>query len=66
LALLTEAGTSPEEVEAVYRLTTLPTLEERFVIPKYHREAALESWKDPLAHKGDTGFGYMQAPLRGE
>jgi nitrate reductase beta subunit len=66
LALLAEAGTSPDEVEAIYRLTTLPTIAERFVIPQYHRETAVEAWTDPLAHKGDTGFGYVQAPLRGE
>jgi len=27
---------------------------------------AAEVWKDPLAHKGETGFGYIQPPLRGE
>ena len=66
LALLAEAGTSREEVEAIYRLTTLPTLAERFVIPQYHREMAVEAWADPLARKGDAGFGYVQAPARGE
>ena len=66
LALLAEAGTNREEVEAIYRLTTLPTLAERFVIPQYHREMAVEAWSDPLARKGDTGFGYVQAPVRGE
>ena len=66
LALLAEAGTNPAEVEAIYRLTTLPTLAERFVIPQYHREMAVEAWKDPLAHKGETGFGYVQPPARGE
>lgn len=66
LAVLAEAGTSPAEVEAIYRLTTLPTLSERFAIPQYHRETAMEDWKDPLAHKGESGFGFTQAPLRGE
>jgi len=65
-ALLQEAGTSPEEAEAIYQLTTQPTIEERFVLPPYHREMSVESWKDPLAHKGETGLGYIQAPLRGE
>jgi nitrate reductase beta subunit len=65
LALLEAAGTTPAEVEAIYRMTTLPTLEERFVLPPYHREMSIESLADPLAHKGDTGFGYLQAPLRG-
>ena len=66
LELLSEAGTNPEEVEAIYRLTTQPTLDERFVLPPYHREMSVEAWKDPLAHKGETGLGYIQVPLRGE
>jgi nitrate reductase beta subunit len=53
-------------VEAIYRLTALATLAERFVIPKYHREMALEAWTDPLSRKGDAGFGYVQPPKRGE
>ena len=66
LALLAEAGTTLEEVDAIYRLTTLPTLAERFVIPQYHREMAVEAWTDPLTRKGDAGFGYVQGPARGE
>jgi nitrate reductase beta subunit len=65
LRLLEEAGTNAAEAEAIYRLTTLPTLEERFVIPPYHREMAMEAWSDPLAHKGETGLGYIQPPVRG-
>ena len=65
LALLGEAGTNPQEVEAIYRLTTLPTMDERFVIPQYHRETAIEAWTDPLARKGEAGFGPIQPPLRG-
>ena len=66
LALLSEAGTNSAEVEAIYRLTSLPTLSERFVIPQYHRETAIESWVDPLSRKGEVGFGYIQPPKRGE
>jgi nitrate reductase beta subunit len=64
--ILAEAGLTRQEAEAMYRLTTQPTLAERFVLPPYHREVAVEAWKDPLAHKGETGLGYLQAPLRGE
>jgi nitrate reductase beta subunit len=64
--LLADVGTSVAEVEAIYHLTTQPTLDERFVLPPYHREMAIEAWKDPLAHKGEAGLGYMQAPKRGE
>lgn len=66
LKVLADAGLTLEEAEAIYRLTTLPTLEERFVLPPYHREMAVEVWKDPLAAKGEVGFGYIQPPLRGE
>ena len=66
LALLAEVGTDAQEVEAIYRLTTLPYLTERFVIPQYHRETAIEAWTDPLARKGDAGFGFIQPPMRGE
>jgi nitrate reductase beta subunit len=66
LALLSEAGTDAQEVEAIYKLTTQPNMAESFVIPKYHRETAIEAWDDPLSHKGDTGFGYIQPPNRGE
>ncbi len=66
LQALTEAGTSPEEAEAIYKLTTLPTVPERFVLPPYHREMSIETWKDPLAHKGEVGVGFMQPPQRGE
>ena len=65
LALLEAAGTDAEEVEAIYRLTTQPTIEERFVLPPYHREMSIEDIKDPLAHKGEAGLGYLQPPLRG-
>jgi len=66
LALLAEAGVAEQEVEAIYRLTTLPSYKERFVIPEYHREIALEAWQDPQVHKGSAGFGYVQLPRRGE
>jgi nitrate reductase beta subunit len=64
-ALLSGAGTDAAEVEAIYRLTALPTLAERFAIPQYHREQSIEALQDPLARKGDTGFGYIQPPKRG-
>ena len=66
LDILSEVGMDAEEAEAIYRLTTLPGLDERFVFPPYQREIAVESWKDPLAHKGETGLGYVQPPRRGE
>jgi len=66
LGMLNDAGLTVEKAEAIYKLTTLPNYKEQFVIPQYHREVAVEAWKDPLAHKGETGFGYIQPPRRGE
>ena len=61
---LTEAGLTEEQAIAIYKMTTLPTMEERFVFPPYHREMSIEAGMDPLAHKGETGFGYIQPPKR--
>lgn len=66
LQALTKAGSNPEEAEAIYKLTTQPTVPERFVLPPYHREMSVETWNDPLAHKGEVGVGYVQPPKRGE
>ncbi len=65
LQLLADAGTNEVEVEAMYRLTTLPTLDERFVLPPYHREMSIAELNDPLAYKGATGMGYIEPPKRG-
>ena len=53
------------KVEEIYRLTTLPTLDDRFVLPPYHREQGPEAQGDPLARKGEAGLGYLQPPARG-
>jgi nitrate reductase beta subunit len=39
--MLAEADCSMEEAEAIYRLTSLCTFDDRFVIPPMHREEAL-------------------------
>jgi len=56
--------TTPEEAEAIFRLTALPTFEERFVIPPLAREVAIEQTLDPFTHKPQAGFGFRQAPAR--
>jgi nitrate reductase beta subunit len=63
--MLGEADSSPAEAEAIYRLTSLCTFEERFVIPPMHREQAIEMLEDPLAHKQGVGFGFIEGPRRG-
>ena len=63
--MLAAAGLDPQTAEDIYRLTTLPTIEDRFVFPPYHREMSIEELNDPLSAKGGAGFGYRQAPMRG-
>jgi nitrate reductase beta subunit len=62
---LREADCTPEEVEAIYRLTALCTFDDRFVIPPAHREEALEMMKDPQEWRQEAGFGFRSAPERG-
>ena len=62
--LLAEADLDVEEAEAIYRLTSLPTFEDRFVIPPMHREEAIMALSDPLEFKGAAGFGFITPPER--
>ena len=63
--MLLEADSSVEEAEGIYKLTSLCTFEERFVIPPAHREEAIEMMKDPMEHKQSVGFGLREEPERG-
>ena len=62
---LSLGNTTAEEVEAIYRLTALPTYEERFVVPPMGREIAIGETLDPYKHKPAAGFGFRQVPKRG-
>ncbi len=66
-AAFAQGDTTAAEAEAIYRLTSLPTFEERFVVPPMEREAAIDSQfpdLDPLTRKASTGFGFREAPAR--
>ncbi len=63
--MLQEADCSVEEAEAIYQLTSLCTVQDRFVIPPAHREQAIEALRDPLEHKQGVGFGFVSGPRRG-
>jgi len=63
--MMVEADTSMEEAEAIYRLTSLCTFDDRFVIPPMHREEAIEMMKDPHEHRSSVGFGFVEPPRRG-
>ncbi len=56
--------TNPEEIEAIYQLTSLPTMEERFVIPPLAREMAIEDLESPFTRKNEGGFGRKIKPKR--
>jgi nitrate reductase beta subunit len=63
---LAEVGCSEREAEQIYRLTSLPTVDDRYVIPPMHREEAMQMLNDDvLADKGEAGFGFREAPARG-
>jgi nitrate reductase beta subunit len=63
--MLREADCDMEQAEAIYRLTSLCTFDDRFVIPPMHREEALQMLEDPMEHKGSVGFGFTAEPTRG-
>lgn len=54
--ILREANTTPEEVEAIYQMTAVPTQFQRFVLPPLQREESVESSCSPEACKGCSGF----------
>ncbi|HEX7057015.1 MAG TPA: nitrate reductase subunit beta [Bacilli bacterium] len=69
-AALKRANMTAEEAEAIHKLTSLPTFEDRFVLPPYQRESEhagnpFESMLDPLSRRGETGFGFSLVPKRG-
>ncbi|MCC6315035.1 MAG: nitrate reductase subunit beta [Thermomicrobiales bacterium] len=56
--------TTAEEAAAIFRLTSRPTYQERFVIPPIHREEAIAQTIDPYKERSETGFGLTEAPSR--
>ena len=70
---LAEGKTNAAEVEAIWRLTSLPTFEERFVVPPMERDTSVESMfpvLDPVSrnypvYKGRVGTGFHVDPQRG-
>jgi nitrate reductase beta subunit len=65
-SVLDECGLSETDCEDIYRLTSLATFEERFVIPETHRE--IKSTVDPrqmYEKRGTVGFGNKKKELIG-
>jgi len=64
--MLREADCSPEEADAIYRMTALCPADERFVIPPSQRELAAEILAgDAMTRKGTAGFGFINGPGNG-
>ncbi len=64
-AIMAEAKCTATEAEDIFRLTSLPRVQDRFVLPPYHREESAEVVIDPLQHKYQVGFGFTKPPKRG-
>jgi nitrate reductase beta subunit len=62
---LREAGITAADADAIYRLTALATLEERYVLPPLQREEALAGEAMADECRGQCGFGSTQAPQTG-
>jgi nitrate reductase beta subunit len=65
IQMLREADCTPDEAEALYRLTSLCTFDDRFVIPPAQREEALEMLEGAHEHRQSAGFGFRAGPRRG-
>ncbi len=62
---LREADTAPEELEAIYQMSSLANLGDRFIIPPFLREAAVETTTDLHEYQGEEGAGFLHPPRRG-
>ena len=65
VAAALEAGrTTAAEAEDIFRLTSMPTFQERFVLPPLQRELQIEATENPFQRKQETGFGFRQTGER--
>jgi len=58
------AGLTVEQIEAIYRMTSLTGIRERIVVPPMLREQAVEAGIDPEEYKQGMGFGSRKPPKR--
>jgi nitrate reductase / nitrite oxidoreductase, beta subunit len=58
-------GLDADTADAIFRLTSLASFNQRFVIPEAHREEAMEMYEDTADVKGNQGFGFLDKPERG-
>jgi nitrate reductase beta subunit len=58
------AQLSTEEIDSIYRMTSLTRIKERIVIPPMLREQAIEAGMDTEEYKQAMGFGSRRPPKR--
>lgn len=58
------AGTTADQIDEIYRMTTQTGIKERIVVPPMLREQAIEALRDPEQHREEMGFGSRKAPKR--
>ncbi len=58
-AALADTGLTPESADDIYYLTSLAKFDDRFVIPAFHREQAIEMLEFTGEASGEAGFGFM-------
>ena len=63
-AALQAGRTSADEAEAIFRLTSMPTFQERFVLPPLAREQQIEATESAHRRKQESGFGFRQTGER--
>ena len=63
-AALAEADCTQEQADAIFKLSALSSFEDRFVVPPFQREMAIEMLEDPHEHRSSAGFGSRLAPKR--
>ena len=64
MAALAEADCTPDQADAIYKLSALASFEDRFEVPPFQREMAIEMLEDPHDHRANAGFGSRRAPTR--
>jgi nitrate reductase beta subunit len=61
---LNDTNLTEEIADDIFRLTSLPRYNERFIIPPAHKEEAKELIKNTDELKGSSGFGFKSKPER--
>lgn len=62
---LNDTNLNTETADAIFRLTSLPRFDERFIIPPAHKEEAKELIENTANLKGESGFGFTTKAKRG-